>query len=392
MSAWRRISLGNISRSIDYGVTASAEAHPAGPKFLRITDIQDGNVNWQTVPWCSSDARSLEKSRLVAGDIVFARTGATTGKSFLIRECPENAVFASYLIRVRLSDEADPSYVAHFFKTPDYWRQITSSARGAGQPGVNATSLKKIELPLPPLKEQRRIAAILDKAEDMFAKRRQAIAKLDSLAQAIFLEMFGDPISNPKSWPIKTLTEACYCYSGGTPSKADEHNWHGTLPWFSPKDMKKEDLFDSQDHINEDLVRTSSLKLIPPNTVSIVVRGMILAHTFPVAVIRVPSTINQDMKALLPRERMDPQFLANCIRCQAPNVLHYVSEAGHGTKRIDADGLAKICIPSVPQKLQDIYAETVTKIETIKEFQHEYLARIEMLIESVRHRAFRGEL
>ena len=83
-------------------MTASASSQPVGPKFLRITDIQDGLVDWDAVPWCECDGRSAADARLKAGDIVFARTGATTGKSFLIRECPINAVFASYLIRVRM--------------------------------------------------------------------------------------------------------------------------------------------------------------------------------------------------------------------------------------------------------------------------------------------------
>ena len=120
MSGWRRIPLGDLAESVDYGVTASASQRPIGPKFLRITDIQDGAVNWDSVPWCDCDERSASDSRLRPGDIVFARTGATTGKSFLIRGCPANAVFASYLIRVRLNDAAEPGFVSHFFQTHDY--------------------------------------------------------------------------------------------------------------------------------------------------------------------------------------------------------------------------------------------------------------------------------
>jgi type I restriction enzyme S subunit len=135
-------SLEAIAESVDYGVTASAANSPIGPKFLRITDIQDGQVDWDSVPWCKCDRRESEASRLRAGDIVFARTGATTGKSYLINQCPEDSVFASYLIRVRLKKIADPSFVGHFFQSTDYWTQITKGARGAAQPGVNATTLK----------------------------------------------------------------------------------------------------------------------------------------------------------------------------------------------------------------------------------------------------------
>lgn len=204
--SWPTVELGSLSR-VDYGVTASATTEPSGPKFLRITDIQDGSVNWNAVPYCECSDRERKTSKLQMGDIVFARTGATTGKSFLIKDEPGDAVFASYLIRVQPSAKILPQFVAHYFNSSSYWSQITRHARGAGQPGVNATSLKSLQIPLPPLDEQRRIAAILDRAEELRAKRRAAIALLDQLPQAIFFNIFGDPATNPKSWPVRELSD-----------------------------------------------------------------------------------------------------------------------------------------------------------------------------------------
>ncbi len=144
---------------------------------------------------------------LLVGDIVFARTGATTGKSFLIRECPKDAVFASYLIRVRVSTSVDPGYLSHFFNSPNYWAQITQSARGVAQPGVNATTLKTLKLPLPPLPEQKRIAAILDKVDSIRRKRQEAVRLTEELLRSAFLEMFGDPVTNPKGWEVQQLAD-----------------------------------------------------------------------------------------------------------------------------------------------------------------------------------------
>ena len=392
MSGWRRIPLGDLAESVDYGVTASASQRPIGPKFLRITDIQDGAVNWDSVPWCDCDERSASDSRLRPGDIVFARTGATTGKSFLIRGCPANAGFASYLIRVRLNDAAEPGFVSHFFQTHDYWAQITKSARGLAQPGVNATTLKALRVPLPPLPEQRRIAEILDKADALRAKRRAALAQLDTLTQSIFLDMFGDPATNPKGWLREPLTSACHCYSGGTPAKENPENWTGSLPWFSPKDLKQHDLFDSEDHINESIPSTTSLRLLPADTVAIVVRGMILAHTFPVSVLRVPATVNQDLKALLPRKPIDAQFLAHCLRVQSSRALGQVSESAHGTKRLDADGLDKLQVLHAPTRLQRRFAELVERSRQALAELGTSRAGLDALFASLQHRAFRGEL
>lgn len=234
----RSALLGDIAASVDYGVTASAEWNPVGPRFLRITDIQDDQVNWDEVPWCNCGGREAAASALAEGDIVFARTGATTGKSFLIRSCPSEAVFASYLIRVRLGAQADPGYVAHYFRSTDYWHQISSSARGAAQPGVNATVLRSLAIPLPPIEEQRRISAILDKADDLRAKRRAALAHLDSLTQSIFIDMFGEPVGNPRRWPVSSLGELGTVTTGRTPPTARSDLFGGRIPFVTPGDLE----------------------------------------------------------------------------------------------------------------------------------------------------------
>lgn len=201
----KRVSLGEIADLIDYGVTASANLEAVGPKFLRITDIQNGTVNWDVVPYCEADPSKLASSALRAGDIVFARTGATTGKSFLVADCPDRAVFASYLIRVRPGKRAHPPFLSQFFQSSDYWDQISLKAVGAAQPGVNASKLQELTIPFPDLPEQRRIAAILDGADALRAKRRAALARLDEMAQAIFVEMFEASKNTSDQWTTTTI-------------------------------------------------------------------------------------------------------------------------------------------------------------------------------------------
>jgi type I restriction enzyme S subunit len=157
---WRWVRLGGIADRIDYGFTASADFSVSEPRFLRITDIARSGVDWDTVPGCKINPAEEASNGLMDGDIVVARSGATTGKSFLVR-CPPRAVFASYLIRVRLGDDAMASYVYFFFNSDAYWQQMRTTRRGGAQPNVNATLLGQIEMPLPPLPEQKRISAML---------------------------------------------------------------------------------------------------------------------------------------------------------------------------------------------------------------------------------------
>ncbi len=289
-------------------------------------------------------------------------------------------------------EKLNGSYLFHWVKSAAFVGDMVNKATGASYPAVSDRIIFESLFPLPPLEEQRRIAAILDQAETLRTQRRAALALLDSLTQSLFLDMFGDPVTNLKGWPTESLTDLCHCYSGGTPSKAKKEYWEGELPWFSAKDMKAEDLFDSEDHISEQVPETTTLKLLPKDTVAIVVRGMILAHTFPVCVLRIPATINQDLKALLPKQPVNSQFLAACLRSQSGFVLEKVSEAGHGTKRLDAQGLQSIRIPRPGDALEQTFATRIAAIEALKATHRRALAALDALFASLQQRAFAGAL
>ncbi len=212
---WRHIQVKDICSKIDYGYTAKANSALGEPKFLRITDIQDGNVNWDETPGCEIDLETEKKKKLQSGDIVFARTGGTVGKSYLIVN-PPRAVFASYLIRLQIRESVAPEYVYHFFQSNDYWQQIGLNLRGGVQPNVNATRLGNLTLSLPPLSEQKRIAAILnDHMADIARARAAAEAQLEAaeaLSAAYLREIFGS--DDAKKWPNLCLREICILVNG----------------------------------------------------------------------------------------------------------------------------------------------------------------------------------
>ena len=154
---WCWVKVADISSVIVYGVSESAKSEGKF-KLLRITDIQDNAVNWNTVPYTDYPESKSENYILQAGDILFARTGATVGKSYLVDDdVPENAIYASYLIKVRVSNMIIPQYVKYFFESGFYWEQIANNSVGVGQPNVNGSSLGNLWVPIPPIQEQRRI-------------------------------------------------------------------------------------------------------------------------------------------------------------------------------------------------------------------------------------------
>ena len=189
---WELKTMNELSDNVQYGYTASAKK-TGNAKLLRITDIQDGDVEWDSVPSCEID--NVEKYKLESGDIVFARTGATVGKSYLITNPPKNAIFASYLIRLQPGKNVVSDYTYYFFQSPEYWSQITEKQAGGAQPNVNGTKLKNLVMPTPPLPEQRKIVARLDsiseKVKQLKEYQKTTSDDLLALEQSILSKAFS---------------------------------------------------------------------------------------------------------------------------------------------------------------------------------------------------------
>ena len=163
---WCWARWGDISESIQYGYNAPAK-EKGRIKMVRISDIQDGKVVWGSVPYCDIDEEDIKNYTLKAGDILFARTGGTVGKSYLVTEVPEEAIYAGYLIRTRYSNQFSSQYLKYFMETNLYWLQLTNGTTATAQPNCNGKTLGKMLLPIPPLAEQERI---VNKINEIFAQ------------------------------------------------------------------------------------------------------------------------------------------------------------------------------------------------------------------------------
>jgi type I restriction enzyme S subunit len=225
--------------------------------------------------------------------------------------------------------------------------------------------LEALRFPLPPLDEQRRIVGLLDRAAEIRRRADAARAKARTIIPALFLDTFGDPATNPKGWPTAAIGDVVKLTGGGTPSKANPEFWSGTIPWVSPKDMKPQTIFDSEDKITAAAMAASPVKLIPAGNVLIVVRGMILAHTVPIRMNAVDVTLNQDMKALVPNKQILPTFLRWALGSLHGYFLSKVREAAHGTKKLETDVLTSYPIVLPPMELQEAFAEQAHRLEAL---------------------------
>jgi type I restriction enzyme S subunit len=346
--------------------------------WLNSGELNKGIIT-QAENFITEDALNKSSAKMMPVDtVLIALTGATTGVSALLRTpaCGNQSVTG-----ILPSSRHVPRFLFRFLQL--IRPVIVSQSYGGAQPHISQGYVKKLKVPLPPLTEQERIADLLDEADELRRLRAQADRRTAALIPALFHEMFGSPANETSRLP---LGEIVTFGSGGTPSKENTDFWNGQTPWVSPKDMKADEIDDAEDHVSLAAFQRTNLQLIPKDTVLIVVRGMILAHTVPIRCCRVPVAINQDMKALLPKRPIEPDFLRWALQAQHPSLLTQISTAGHSEK------LKAVTIPVPPLPLQQEFAKRATGIRQLEATQAASRRRLDDLFQSMLHRAFEGEL
>jgi len=187
---WEWERWGNLSFSIQYGYNTPALKN-GKIKIVRISDIQNNRIQWESVPYCEIPEQEISSYLLEKNDILFARTGGTVGKSYLVNEIPEEAIYAGYLIRTRFSSRINPQFIKYFMESNLYWVQLRNGTVATAQPNCNGQTLSKMILPIPPLAEQKRI---VERVETIM-KKIDELDKAETELEA-FKKKFPDDMRN----------------------------------------------------------------------------------------------------------------------------------------------------------------------------------------------------
>ena len=335
VSEWIHCTLAQACSAINYGLTASASNHSEGPKFLRITDIVAGPPNWNMVPHVEADDDTIEKYRLNDGDIVIARTGASTGTSAYIKN-PPPSVFASYLVRLQARPDFDARFLAYYLKSKEFGEFISGVLGDkSAQPNASASTMTSAPFRAPRDKaEQRAIAHVLGTLDDKIELNRRMNETLEGMARALFKSWFVDfePVRAkmegrwrrgeslpgmpaelydlfpgrlvgsevgevPEGWEVEALGECIELLSGGTPRTSVASYWDGDIPWYTPKDAPSlSDVFvlATERFITQAGIDNSAAKVLPMGTTTITARGTVGR----IACLGVPMAMNQTCYAV----------------------------------------------------------------------------------------------
>lgn len=380
-----------VSVSAGQSAPKDNEFSEIGVPFVRAGSLEAliAGKNESELELVSAETAKLRKLKTYPkGTILFAKSGMSATKDRIyVLQNPAHVV--SHLATLIPKDGAHVDYLRLALKR----FPPSSLIKDPAYPAIGLGEIEGFEIPVPDeFDDQIRIAHLLGKVEGLIAQRKQHLQQLDGLLKSVFLEMFGDPVKNERQWKTQPFSQVGRFISGGTPSKSRDDYWVGEYPWVSPKDMKAPRIFDSEDHISEKVFGETSMKRIAPGHLLIVVRGMILAHSFPVAINMVDVAINQDMKAIKLDDGLRVDYVFHCLSALKRQILKLITTAGHGTKKFDSDVMEKLLVPVPPREIQDDFISIADKVEVLKSRYQQSLTDLEAVYGALSQQAFKGEL
>jgi Restriction endonuclease S subunits len=386
VSKWETVRLGDVA-TVQAGGTPSRTNQEYWKNgtipWVKISDFNGKRLS-RTEEFITEKGLQNSSTKLFPADTILFTIFATLGEvSVLNIEAATNQAIAGITI---IDDGLDPNYLVFYLKSIK--RKILETGRGVAQNNINLSILRGLEIPLPPLETQQKIADVLDRAGALIEKRKAQIEKLDLLIKSQFIEMFGDPlIQNPK-WDFKRLGDITTVVSGSTPKTNVDKFWDGILKWITPAELSNNTFYvmDSERHITELGAQDLGLKPFPAGTV-------ILSSRAPIGKVAIAGTemyCNQGFKNLICSESISPIYLFWMLKQKTV----YLNSLGRGatfkeiSKKIVED--IKISIP--PLVLQTQFADFVSQVEAQKSLLQQSLEKLEINYKSLMQKCFRGEI
>ena len=383
---------------------ATAPTVGEGYPLIRTPNIGKGRFDFDEVFRVTQETYDVWTRRAIPqdGDLVLARE-APAGNVAIVKN-GEKVCLGQRTVLIRPNpDRVDHDFLCYYLLAPRQQGFLLGGAKGATAPHVNMKDIRRLPLhELPTLEVQKRVGSSLSAYDDLIENNRRRMMLLEQAARLLYREWFvrlrfpghdhtrllnGTPVA----WESRPLGRCAKFLSGGTPSKAISEYWDGDIPWVSSGELTRMRIHDASLHVTAEAVEAGS-RLVPSNTILVVVRGMSLAKEFRMAMTSRPVAFNQDLKALVPLSGVDAVYLFYALETQRDQIRERATEAAHGTKKLDTQALASvpILVPSV--RIQEHFREIVDPLNSQWDVLHRQTEKLRTARDLLLPRLMSGEI
>ena len=368
---WEKCKFGDIATGFDYGMNAAAKPFDGENKYIRITDIDEASSTYNDKDIVSPDGTLTDNYVVNDRDILLARTGASTGKSYLYRKSDGKLYYAGFLIRANIT-EHNPYYVFSQLHTHRYWRWVSIMSARSGQPGINSQEYSSFPIFTTSLHEENKIASLLSRLDARIATQNKIIEELKKLKSAISKQAFAQ---KPNGWNrLDTLFSKGK--AGGTPTSTNKEYYNGEIPFLSINDITKQGKYVryTENHLSRSGLENSSAWVVPEYSLII----SMYASVGLVTINEVPITTSQAMFAMQLKDKGLLDYLYYYLSYFKYRYIHKYLETGTQSN-INADIVRGIMIPTyghsrnikIASTLQGIDAKIDNDLSVLKLFNRQ---------------------
>ncbi len=365
----------------------SKDLQKVGVPLIRIGDVADPiSVNDNTARLPETFLDEYKRFIVTKGDILIALTG-TPGK-YGVYHHEQMALLNQRVGKISVTDsELDKQFLYYYLAVLK--QEIFNKASGVAQLNVSPASILELEILLPTVSVQKQIAIVLSKARELIEKRKQQIEMLDEFLQSVFLDMFGDPVSNPRNWDVTTIEQLTEVGTGATPRRnRPDYYINGTIPWIKTAEIEGKAIYEAQEYITKQAVRETNCKVFPIDTILIAMygQGRTRGRT---GIMKIAGATNQACAALLPSPNINTVFLFTQLNFRYEE-LRSMGRGGN-QPNLNLSMVKTFMVIKPPRTLQNRFDEIVKEVDNQRSMMIKSLHRMENAFNSIMQRAFKGE-
>ena len=390
------MALENVLVSVQPGfASGQSVSEGEGALQIRMNNVKpDGTWDWSKKRIVPATENQLARYNIKPGDILFNATNSPeqAGKSALFSGMDQEVTYSNHFLRLRVNkDKVLPEYLIRYFAYLWKLRVFENMVDAwVNQATVRREDLLALEIPLPPLKEQKRIAAIFDKADNLRRKRQQAIELADEFLRAVFLDMFGDPVSNPKGWEMKSLKQMANVITGNTPPRNNPENYGDHIEWIKSGNINTPSHFLTAAEEGLSVTGLQSGRKVPKDSILITCIAGSFDCIGNAAYADREVSFNQQINALIPKDGINNWFLYSLVLFSKKVIQAASTNAMKGMiSKSKLEEITLICPTTKEQaKFEKVFKSYLSILNNNQAF---HLSNTE-LFDSINQKSFKGEL